>query len=347
MQIGLIESSQITRWRSALSVFKRVDVCQLPEYHTIYKARVAEANAFLWCFEDGGERFCHPFLLTPVGLGTNYNDISSIYGYSGPLSTTGNREFLNRAWNIFDDWCHNNNAIAEFTRFSLFAGTQNFAHADTIIEKNRLCAISWLPETRASLLSALGKKTRNMIRKAEQFGLEGREIEPHRGIDSFRKLYETTMARNAAPDFFIYDDLYYKRLLSLPQGELRLFGAFDKDQMIAAAIALSHGESALYHLGASLEEYSKSGAGNLVLFHMSVGLMSQGIKFITIGGGRTTLEDDPLLRFKKSNATSIDTYHIGKRIVNKEAYMEVVEKWENLYKAKPDLKKLQFYRGEQ
>lgn len=344
MQISLIESPESSRWRSALNVFKRVDVCQLPEYHTAYSARVAGAKALLWHFENEGERLCYPFLIAPVGLETNYNDISSIYGYSGPLSTTENREFLNRAWNTFDDWCHNNNVIAEFTRFSLFARTQNFAHPDTLVEENRHCAISWLPETREAFLSALGKKTRNMIRKAEQSGLEGREIEPCHGIDEFRKLYEETMIRNAAPDFFIYDDLYYERLLSLPPGELRLFGVFDKNKMVAAAIALSYEEGALYHLGASLEEYSKSGAGNLGLFHMSIGLMSQGVKFITIGGGRTTSEDDPLLRFKKSNATNMDAYYIGRRIVNKRAYSEVVEKWENIHETKADLKKLQFYR---
>lgn len=344
MQIDLIESSEEARWRGALNVFKRVDVCHLPEYHTAYSARISGAKASLWRFESGGEHFCHPFLLTPVGLKTNYNDISSIYGYSGPLSSTENNDFLKQAWSAFDNWCRDNSVISEFTRFSLFAGTRSFAHSDTLIEKNRLCAISWLPDTRESFLSALGKKTRNMIRKAEQSGLEGREIEPRHGIDDFRKLYEETMARNAAPDFFTYDDVYYERLLSLPEGELRLFGVFDKSRMIAASVALSHGEGALYHLGASLDEYSKSGAGNLSLFQMSTGLMSQGVKFITIGGGRTIAEDDPLLRFKKSNATSMDEYHIGRRIIDKKAYAEVVVKWENLYKTKADLSKLQFYR---
>ncbi len=332
-------------WREMLNNFEKVDVCQLPEYHMAYVDRIKSAKAMIWCYEDV---FCYPFLITPVQItspdgkiyDTKYKDISSIYGYSGPLFA-GNQNQLGEVWEMFDKWCEEENIIAEFTRFSIYAQTQKNAHSKTDIFPNRPSAITDLNE---DLFNQLGKKTRNMIRKAEKSNLISRELDTKNGMDEFRELYDKTMSRNNATSFFEYNDKYYGALLELPEKELRLFGVFDGNKMVASAISLSHKESALYHLGASLKEYSNKGAGNLVLYHMSKTLQKDGIKFITVGGGRTTAEDDPLLRFKKSNATKLETFHIGKRIVDYKGYKEVVQIWEELYNKKIENQNLIFYR---
>lgn len=343
----LIEAAGKREWRSALDSFARVDVCQTPEYHAAYSLRIAGSSPVMWRYQNGEDIFCYPFLLTPVLVekeDTGYKDISSIYGYSGPLSTTANKDFLALAWQAFDEWAAENKVIAEFIRFSLYADNRGFAHPGTQIELNRPSAISRLPGTDDALLEALGKKTRNMIRKAEKIGLAAREMEPQKGLAAFRSLYDRTMDRNEAPGFFLYDDEYYNRLLSLPQGEVRLFGAFEGEKMVAAAMALVYKRGALYHLGASLQDYNSLGAGNLCMFEMSRRLMAGGVEFLTVGGGRTTAEDDPLYRFKKSNATGVGAYYIGKRIVDPEGYKKVAQMWRNLHKKDPDLQKLQFYR---
>jgi lipid II:glycine glycyltransferase (peptidoglycan interpeptide bridge formation enzyme) len=167
------------------------------------------------------------------------------------------------------------------------------------VEENRLIAVSRLPPSAEGLLTALDAKTRNMIRKAEKAGLSARELEPRPWIPRFRVLYDETMARNASPGFFAYDDDYYGRMLALPAGEMRLFGTFQGEELVAASIALAHGKGSLYHLGASKKEFSNLGANNLCLFAMSSALIASGIGFLNLGGGRTTDPADPLLRFKR------------------------------------------------
>lgn len=344
MTYKILLPNQIEEWRETLKKFSRVDVCQLPEYNIAYQRRIRNSQACMWCYKDS---FCYPFLLTPVQVRdknnnvhqTEYYDISSIYGYSGPLCS--DKAILEDAWSAFDDWSKEQKVIAEFTRYSLFAKTNENAHPETEILDNRPSAVTYLD---GDLLQSLGKKTRNMIRKAEKSGLIAEELDPKAYMDSFRALYDETMERNKATDFFAYDDVYYDTLLSIPGEELRLFGAFDQGKMVAAAISLSHGDGALYHLGASLREYSNLGAGNLALYSMSAALQEGGVKFITVGGGRTTVSDDPLFRFKKSNASHVETFQIGKRIVNQKGYKEVVDLWESLYKKPIETSNLIFYR---
>ena len=152
------------------------------------------------------------------------------------------------------------------------------------------------------------------------------------------------MARNRAPDFFRYDDAYWAQLLKLGPLGLRLFGTLAGEKLVAASMAVAHGCSGLYHLGASLTEYAKLGAGNLCLFAMSCGLLEGGVEFLNMTGGRTAAADDPLLLFKRSNANGAATFHIGKRVVNPLAYNEVATQWRELRGSPPDAEKIVFWR---
>ena len=348
---NLIEAAETRAWRAALEPFAQVDVCQFPEYHLAYGTRAVRSRSLLWQFEDSGNCFCYPFLLNPVEWQTSdgkwhrsaYTDITSTYGYSGPLSTSSDPAFLSAAWAEFDLWAQSVKAIAEFTRFSPYAGTRAFTHKRTRIEINRQLAVSHLPESEGALATALGSKTRNMIRKAQRAGLTARDLEPARFMGVFRTLYNGTMKRNASPDFFYYGDGYFQHLLLLPENELRLYGVFSQDELVAAAIALVHGHGALYHLGASQDGFTSLGANNLCLFQMSASLMNSGVRFLNLGGGRTTTDDDPLLRFKRSNATTVEDYVIGKRILDEDGYRLVGEDWSKAFGPR-DPTKIIFYR---
>ncbi len=320
---GIIPAHERAAWHAQLAPFGQIDATYLPEYHLAYALRIKDSKPLLWHYSDNDGHFVYPFLLTPVA-GTSHYDITGIYGYTGPIATRD--AVTTRAWQQFDAYAAKQNIIAEFIRFSPFNENQRFAHPGTRIEQNRTLAASNLPLSEEELLQKLGPKTRNMLRKAATAGLAARELALPAGLPAFRALYEDTMNRNKAPEFFWYDDAYYQNLMLLGYG-LRLFGVFAGEALVAASMSVSHGASGLYHLGASLPEHAKSGAGNLALFEMSRGLMRAGVTFINMTGGRTMAADDPLLLFKKSNATGTAAFYIGKRILDETAYASVREAW--------------------
>jgi hypothetical protein len=343
----LIPADEIEQWRGILSRFSAVDATYLPEYHLAYALRVSGSSPWLWHFCDNGRHFIYPFLLTPVvldGDSTPYFDISSIYGFTGPLSTAGDAGFLQNAWEAFDAYAAHQQVIAEFIRFSPFSNNESLAHPQTVVLANRTVAASRLTGSPEALLQSLGPKTRNMLRKAQREGLTARELELPASLPVFRTLYNETMERNQAPGFFRYDDAYWGQLLRLGPRGLRLFGSFAGDQLVAASMAIAQGGSGLYHLGASLTQYAKLGAGNLSLYAMSCGLMAGGVTFLNMTGGRTAHPDDPLLLFKRSNANDSAVFHIGKRVINPAAYNALATRWEHMRGAPPDPEKLIFWR---
>ena len=125
---------------------------------------------------------------------------------------------------------------------------------------------------------------------------------------------------------------------------LRLFAACEGERMVAGAMAVVHGRCGLYHLGASLPEAAKLGAGTLSLFAMSRGLAASGVTVVNMTGGRSTREDDPLLLFKRSNATGTAPFHIGRRVLDADAYNRLRAAWERVHGAAPDETRLIFWR---
>lgn len=343
----LIPAVERQAWREALAPLGALDATFLPEYHLAYALRIPGSAPVLWHFQQDGQHLVYPFLLTPVSLegrATPYFDITGIYGYTGPMATTTDPGFLRAAWAAFDGYTAGQKVVAEFVRFSPFNRNEGLAHPQTQVIANRTLAASQLGGGHQALLQSLGSKTRNMLRKAEREGLAAREVPLPQYLPEFRDLYGQTMARNGAPAFFHYDDAYWDRLLELgPQG-LRLFGTFAGSRMVAASMAVAHGRSGLYHLGASLTEYARLGAGNLSLFAMSCGLMDAGVAFLNMTGGRTAAPDDPLLLFKRSNSNGTATFHIGKRVVDPLAYNALATQWRELRGSPPDAEKVVFWR---
>jgi lipid II:glycine glycyltransferase (peptidoglycan interpeptide bridge formation enzyme) len=343
---SLISASDIAKWRAALAVFGEMDASYLPEYHSAYAQRVDSAVPLLWQFSHDGANFVYPFLLTPVaidGHATSYFDITSVYGYTGPIASTQDPAFLASAWIAFDDYAAQQNVIAEFIRFSPYNETERFAHPQTQVSTNRSLAVSRLPDTHELLFQSLGAKTRNMLRKAERSGLQGRELKLPDHLPEFRRLYAQTMDRNGAHRFFWYDDAYWDRLLMLGT-RLKLYAAIADKQMVAASMAIAHGVCGMYHLGASLPDYARLGAGNLSLFTMSCGLLDSGVRFVNMTGGRTSANDDSLFLFKRSNATGTADFHIGKRVLNVDAYNSLVQEWQRRHGLPPDAQKVIFWR---
>lgn len=343
---ALVPAQDGDRWRTLLESVGPVEPSFLPEYHRAYALRVPGAQAHLFAFSQGGAHFAYPFLLTPIDLaGRNWHDISSVYGYTGPLASTDDPAFLHAAWRAFDAWACELGVVAEFVRFSPFHANQRFAHPGCEVTINRQLAVSHLPATEPQLLSLLGSKTRNMLRKAQREGLTAQELSLPDRLPDFRRLYELTMRRNDAPEFFWYDDAYWSHLLGLGASGLRLFGVFAANELVGAAMAVVHGRAALYHLGASLPDQARLGAGNLSLWCMSNTLMRDGVTFINLTGGRTTAPDDPLLLFKRSNGTALAPFHIGRRVLDSDAYNQLRSAWTLRHGIAPDAGRLIFWRS--
>lgn len=363
MQIEVINASDNARWNKIIKEFSKADSCFFADYHLAYSTRLYKAEAILIYITDDKNKFCYPFLVSPIVDSKNrlisgfeeYKDITSVYGYTGALiefAHSYNSDFVSKSWDIFDNWAQDNKIIAEFTRFSPYAENKKFAHQNTEIHFNRELATIDCLKTESDLFAELHSKTKNMLRKAENENLIFKELDYKNNISEFRKMYLETMDRNNSGQFFFYDDHYYDFMnkLSLDK-KLKLFGVYinkNNDLKLgSSAMVLIYGKSALYHLGCNNKDYSKFGAGNFLLWNISKYLIKRGVIMFNLGGGRTIEPEDSLFKFKVRNSNKILQYYIGTRVINKKIYDKLKSYWKEFYKLDDsNIKELMFYRKE-
>lgn len=309
---------------------ERRDVYFTPEYYSLYQ-NYGDGEACCFIFEKSEELVLYPFLknpITPLGydLGKEYYDIQGAYGYNGIISSTENPEFIAAFWDAFNSYCQKNDIIAEFTRFHPLLNNQRLASPQMKTFFSRHTVSLDLSLTEDDIwMKQISSKNRNMIRKAEKEGVTIVESEDY---DTFKQLYDGTMANLHAEDFYFFPQVYYDEYKQTFKGESMLCLAMYEGKAIAGSMFMFSDDYAHYHLSARDREYSRYAANNLILWYAIRKAKERGCKWFHFGGGTTGNEDDSLLKFKKEFSKTETEFWIGKRVHNQQIYDEIVHQWQ-------------------
>jgi hypothetical protein len=294
------------------------------EYANLYEVS-ERTSAMLFVYSASENLYINCFLkhkITSIkgqSLAKPIYDIETPYGYGGPLSTTQNEKFIADANSVFLDWARESQITAEFVRFHPILRTNVFAGSEMHISKDRT-TYSVKLDSDISALEHFKGTARNRIKGALKYGIRAIEIPIEQGIPLFKSLYLDSMKRLKADDYYRFTDEYFVRLGSMPHDKLKLLASYDDLGILSSAIFLVDQNAMHYHLGANSERKAHSGSFNLLIYHaVSMGL-TQNLKWVHVGGGRSSDGSDSLSQFKRTITNSSHDYFIGRRIHNLETW---------------------------
>ena len=327
-------------WSKTLTKISTYDPCYEYCFHKAYAEHMQAKKIIMLKVTEENNSLIYPFLLFRVPKyisKDNFYYATSVYGFTGPMITYEQKEFVHNAFNFIENWFNKNKVIAEFIRISPF-NQENFEilrMKNYLIENNRELSF-W---DTSCLVDKYKENyyTCNMSRRALKLGAKFKKISLN-NFNDFKEIYHQTMNINKADIFFNYDNNYFETLLNgKMKSKNHLYGIYDNENKItSAAWFISNKEYGYYHLGCS--NRSIQGASDLVLKEGIKDLVYQGVKKINLTGGRTTLKDDPLLKFKKRMGNNIKNFYIAKRSINKKVYIQLVNKYLEIH-ANNDAKK--------
>ena len=307
------------------------DVYFTPEYYSLYQ-NYGDGEARCFIFEKDGERALYPFLINPITtlgyqLDKEYYDIQGAYGYNGIVSSTEDVGFIAAFWEAFDEYCQDNDIVAEFSRFHPLINNQRLASPKMKTFFSRHTVALDLSDDDI-WMHQISSKNRNMIRKAEKEGVTIIESDDY---ETFRKLYNGTMSDLQADDFYFFPQAYYDEFkLKFKEKGMLCFAMYN-GKVIAGSMFMFSEDYAHYHLSARDREYSRYGANNLILWYAIQKAMERGCKWFHFGGGTTGEESDSLLKFKKEFSKTETEFWIGKRVHNEKVYNDIVLQWKTTY----------------
>ncbi len=331
-------------WQNALQENNLcfADIYYSPEYYEIYQNN-GDGTAQCFYFEDDGKIALYPFLINSINklgfnLGREYYDIQGAYGYNGVIYSSMENDFIGNFHKTFNEYCFQNNIIAEFTRFNPLLDNQEFSRNNLETIYDRKTVIIDLSNSYEQIWgSEYTSNNRNMVRKAKKNNIEIIKTRGLNEILKFAELYRETMNNLNSDDYYKFSDEYFSNLHNLLATHYNLFMAYFNGNLIAGSLFLNYGKHFHYHLSARKKEFSQLAANNLIIDSAIKFAIENNFNYLHLGGGTDRKEDNTLFKFKKNFSQELKEFYIGKKVHNKVIYMQVINDWEKLYPEKAKL----------
>jgi lipid II:glycine glycyltransferase (peptidoglycan interpeptide bridge formation enzyme) len=144
--------------------------------------------------------------------------------------------------------------------------------------------IGWRLDAGDDLIALMHPKHRNKVRKAQAAGVEVTAVQAPPDLEAFVALYEETMRRQDASEFYFFADEYWQRLLALGDRLVR-FDAVLGGKLVAVALCFATKPWMHYHLSATDERAREAAAANYLLYEAALWAKEHGFTRLHLGGG--------------------------------------------------------------
>lgn len=318
----MAEVQVLERWSEPLSWFepRRKDIYYTEDYASLYTGGDVRARCFVRT--DGDAAYLMPYLehANPL-LGEGRFDVSTPYGYGGPISTSDDPRFIAESSREMFATLAEKGAVAGFLRCHPILGTHERLDERWNVAFDRETVGIDLTHTEQEIWEqCLNTKGRNRVRKGEAGGLRFEVDEGFEDIDDFMHVYYEAMRLvNAAP-FYYFDRRYFEAIQEHFGRQAFVGKAKLGDVTTSAMLFLCDGTYCHAHLSGSLGEYRSLGPNNFMLYHSILAAKRRGCKSFHLGGGASNRPDDTLLRFKGCFSRDRHEFHLGRAVFDETAY---------------------------
>jgi hypothetical protein len=239
-------------------------------------------------------------------------DLSSPYGYSGYLTSLVAAEKIQNAILRFETYINQLGYVSTFLRLNPY---ENNLLLDENSSKNHLIQSKVvIVNLKQSYNEVVDNYTSNRKREVEAFNDSDYEIEfiGAEGIEAFKQVYDATMKRLDAAEYYFFDYNYYEMLTNL-NGRMEIALCKNNGVIASAALFMKSSDVIQYHLGGTSTDFMKDAPIKLIIDKAIQRYIGKH-DVLNLGGGIGSKEDS-LFKFKEGYS-SITKRFSTLRIVN-------------------------------
>ena len=268
-----------------------------------------------------------PFLIRKVFFKdkeTGYYDVSSPYGYSGPIfSKNTDGQIASIFWDRVDEWYRKNKVVSEFIRFNMLENWKGY-NGKIMPTLSNVCG-KILPEE--VQWERFKPKVRNNYRKSVTYGL--RSAIYHGNITEevivqFHDIYTGTMERNNANSQYFYELEYFVDLINNNPSTCAIVIIYKDDVAISAELLLLSDTTINSFLGGTVSEYFYMRPNDFLKIEVLKWAREKKYIYYLLGGGREN--NDSLYHYKKNFFPSDEdlVFYTGRKIIDESIYTDLV-----------------------
>ena len=239
--------------------------------------------------EDAGGTILFPLLLRPLAAepwaapGERRLDAISPYGYGGPFAFGEGPRDDGAFWRAHEAWCREAGVVSTFARLALFDEQLPRLPADpeprgpTVVRALRAdLGASWMEYDRS---------VRANVKAAERNGVTIEVDRTGARLDAFVEVYEHTMTRRGANDWYFFPRSFFDELVRRLAGQYVFFHALHEGRVVSTELILVSREHAYMLLSGTRAEAYPLRPNDLLRHKTVVWSAEQGLCAYVLGGG--------------------------------------------------------------
>ncbi|RZL51227.1 MAG: GNAT family N-acetyltransferase [Pedobacter sp.] len=278
------------QWISYVNKAAEYDSFHTWNFHSLDRSGIP----LLFIYEESIDFIAIPFIKRCIPE-TAYNDLSSVYGFVGPISNKRMSQLTESFKHKFRlsliQFLTDQNCVTIFSRTHPFFDQCPLLEKFGGIYENGVILVMDLTIPIDEQRQLYGSKTYKAIKNAWKQGFKLKDEKSREAIDIFLSIYGETMDRVGATDYYRFNREYIWSLFDTEEYDARLLTAYDGDTPMASTIVLiSNGIIQAYLMG-TRQAYLKYSPAKYIVDSVSEIGRSLGLKYYNLGGGLGFKED--------------------------------------------------------
>lgn len=297
-------------------------------YHTWYYHNLdSREGARLYVYEEAANFIAYPLVQRAIP-GSDYFDLSCVYGYTGPISNhafnSHDGGFLSRFKEAFLETLKQEQIVSVFSRLHPFFKQETLlADFKGVFPNGKTVAMDLrvpLEEQRA----AYHKSYRQQIRILKEKGYVVRESKDPADIQTYADIYTENMKRVGASDYYMFTAAYFDQLLTSSEYDSKLMLVYFNDEVVSGGVVICTNNIMQVHLMSTRTEHLSLSPPKLVIDETSVLGRALGYEFINLGGG-LNFKEDSLFKWKSGFTKLFLDYNSWRYVVNQPVYNDLLK----------------------
>ena len=299
-----------------------------PDYAKVYKNIDGDSDTFE--FQCAYGKVKNTYILRKLQWlidGREYYDIVTPYGYGGPLASevTDMAKLMDAYREAFASYCVEHGIISEFIRFHLFENVdvREYYYGETVCLLDNV-VVNTSGNFETDVWNQYDRKVRKNVRNAQNNGLSVIMERNLAHIDDFLDIYDKTMDRNNASDYYYFQKSYFEDIARFLPDNFVYFHVLKDDMIISTELVLCSEKYAYSFLGGTLTEYYEFRPNDFLKNEILKWCNQTGRDKFVLGGGYH--KEDGIYRYKRGFTQQPDVpFYVGKYIFNDKIYNKAVE----------------------
>jgi hypothetical protein len=309
-------------WKSIVQKSYEFDSYHTWEYHNLTK----DGIPVLLVFYENDNFIALPLLKRRIP-NTDFYDMTSVYGYTGPISNQLLSEISNSMMENFKieltQFLKNNHIISVFSRLNPFLEQMSLMNVFQGVHNNGVTVVINLQQSLEQQRSRYESSLLKQIRKAKSMGFYIQESKSPKAVNDFSRLYTENMERVGASKYYMFTEEYFNNFLNSMEYHSKLIMVYHEEQAICGGIILFTKTIIQSHLAATKTDYLKYSPAKFLTDEISQIGRQLGMKYLNLGGG-LGFKKDSLFDFKSTFSDIYYDYKTWRYISDPDNYLKLL-----------------------